>query len=165
MNKLRNRSGAEMPRSFIFFIFLIASIVIDEAIKIFVRNNMYLGESIHVIKGFFRFTYLENRGIAFSFMEDNKLFLIFMPSLLIIILSVIYFLKRKEMGISYDIGSGLCIGGGLANLFDRVVYSSVTDYVDIGSFAIFNLADVFINIGIFLLCLNFLFFRKDEDIE
>ena len=127
--------------------------VIDLISKQLVMNLMSLGDSIKLINNFFYLTYTKNNGAAWSILEDKRI-------LLLIITVFVLFLINKSMNkirlnkleiFTY----GMIIGGIVGNLFDRVFYGSVIDFLDFKIFGynypVFNLADSFIVIGIFIL--------------
>ena len=128
-------------------------IIIDRILKVLVTNNFVLNVRKKIIDGFFYITNCHNEGAAFSLFSGNVLFLIFIT---LIVLFLIYRTINKEninkIGI---LAYGLLLGGILGNLYDRIFYGYVIDYLDFVifkfNFAIFNLADAAIVIGAILL--------------
>lgn len=128
-------------------------IIIDRILKVLVTNNFVLNVKNKIIDGFFYITNCHNEGAAFSLFSGNVLFLIFIT---LIVLFLIYRTINKEnvnkIGI---LAYGLLLGGILGNLYDRIFYGYVIDYLDFVifkfNFAIFNLADAAIVIGAILL--------------
>ena len=128
-------------------------IIIDRILKVLVTNNFVLNVRNKIIDGFFYITNCHNEGAAFSLFSGNVLFLIFIT---LIVLFLIYRTINKEnvnkIGI---LEYGLLLGGILGNLYDRIFYGYVIDYLDFiifnFNFAIFNLADAAIVIGAILL--------------
>ena len=128
-------------------------IIIDRILKVLVTNNFALNVRNKIIDGFFYITNCHNEGAAFSLFSGNVLFLIFIT---LIVLFLIYRTINKEnvnkIGI---LAYGLLLGGILGNLYDRIFYGYVIDYLDLlvwpFNFAIFNLADMAIVIGAILL--------------
>ena len=128
-------------------------IIIDRILKVLVTNNFVLNVRNKIIDGFFYITNCHNEGAAFSLFSGNVLFLIFIT---LIVLFLIYRTINKEnvnkIGI---LAYGLLLGGILGNLYDRIFYGYVIDYLDFVIFkfniAIFNLADAAIVIGAILL--------------
>lgn len=128
-------------------------IIIDRILKVLVTNNFVLNVRNKIIDGFFYITNCHNEGAAFSLFSGNVLFLIFIT---LIVLFLIYRTINKEnvnkIGI---LAYGLLLGGILGNLYDRIFYGYVIDYLDFVifkfNFAIFNLADTAIVIGAILL--------------
>lgn len=130
-------------------------IIIDRILKVLVTNNFVLNVRNKIIDGFFYITNCHNEGAAFSLFSGNVLFLIFIT---LIVLFLIYRTINKENVNKIGIFAyGLLLGGILGNLYDRIFYGYVIDYLDFVifkfNFAIFNLADAAIVIGAILLIL------------
>lgn len=128
-------------------------IIIDRILKVLVTNNFVLNVRNKIIDGFFYITNCHNEGAAFSLFSGNVLFLIFIT---LIVLFLIYRTINKENVNKIEIlAYGLLLGGILGNLYDRIFYGYVIDYLDFVifkfNFAIFNLADAAIVIGAILL--------------
>lgn len=131
--------------------------IIDFISKILVKSNLILYKQIAVIDNFLYLTYTNNYGAAFSILKNSKIFLIII-GLIILIYLVLYIKKQEPKKVIEIIAYGLLIGGILGNLYDRVVYGYVIDFLDFYifgyDFAIFNIADVSIVIAIILLFIN-----------
>ena len=112
-------------------------IIIDRILKVLVTNNFVLNVRNKIIDGFFYITNCHNEGAAFSLFSGNVLFLIFIT---LIVLFLIYRTINKEnvnkIGI---LAYGLLLGGILGNLYDRIFYGYVIDYLDFVIFK-FNFA-------------------------
>jgi signal peptidase II len=120
----------------------------DQASKSVIRANLLLGEAIPSEDSFFRITYTLNDGIAFSMFEGYRMPLIAMQSLLIaVILVLMYVFCRRHYGLLLAFSFPLMLGGGIGNLIDRIRIGAVTDFVAVGSFPIFNLADSALTLG------------------
>ena len=143
-----------------FYLIVLIIFVIDQFLKHLVHQSMRLGQSIPLIDGIIKLTYVRNTGAAFS------LFVGFSPYLVIVgiavALAVIYF-HYKIPAHKYYLQTGLAfiLGGSLGNLADRVFRSFVIDYLDITIWPVFNFADVMINIGVILIA--FKLFAKEEE--
>ncbi len=148
--------------TFIFIVSLILTII-DQLSKVIVIKYLTIGHSIKLIPNFFYLTYTHNTGAAFSILTGKRLFLI-MIVIIIIILLFNYLKKNTPQSKISKIAFSLVIGGALGNLIDRLIRGYVVDFLDfkiIGyNFPIFNLADIFVTIGIFLLLI--ISFRKDD---
>lgn len=101
-------------------------------------------------KSFFSFHLSHNYGAALS-IEIPRGILIFF-SVLVLILFSIYVLKKRFFPYSFS----LIFAGVLGNLYDRIVYGYVIDFISVSKFPVFNLADSFLSFGIFLAILNLL---------
>ena len=142
-------------------------ILIDQIIKLIISINMNVADSINIIKNFFRITYLQNTGAAFSIFSGNRIFLILIT---LVALLLIYFIliKGKEITKVETICYGLLIGGIIGNLIDRVRIGYVIDYLDFnfGSYhyPVFNFADICIVVSaIILLIISFKEVKYDRD--
>ena len=129
-------------------------IIIDQIIKVVITTNVEFAHSINVINNFFRITYLQNTGAAWSILSGNRILLIIVT---IIALGIIYyvFLKDKKIKNYESILLGLLLGGIIGNLIDRVRFGYVIDYLDFNIFSyhypVFNFADICIVISIIIL--------------
>lgn len=145
-----------------YYIIFAALIIVDQFIKIMVRHNMSIGESFPVIGDIFKIEYIENDGMAFGMMSGNRLFLVVIP---IIALVVIYFLWRKyrdRYKSIFGISIMMVLAGGISNIFDRIVFGSVTDYLSLKWFAVFNFADICACVGCVFLCISIWFFDRGK---
>lgn len=109
------------------------------------------------LPGLFSWAYTQNQGAAFSMFSGKAVFLIILTVLLIAGL-IVYLLRHADNPAAERIGLWFIIGGGLGNLWDRIVCGSVIDFIrlDFVNFAIFNVADIFVCTGAALVVLNVL---------
>ena len=132
-------------------VFIIAIIVLlaDQASKYAVVQHMMLHESIPVIPGFFHITYILNKGAAFGFLEHKQWLFIAVA----IGLFLLYFVFRKYLPKVpvVTVGTGLLLGGAFGNAVDRCLFGAVTDFFDFRVWPVFNIADMAIVAGVFLL--------------
>lgn len=145
-------------------IITIASFLIDLISKIFVSNNFNPYIRNKVIDNFFYITYVKNEGAAWSILSGNRFFLIAISIVALIFISNCVFREQnitKLEGFSY----GILLGGIVGNLFDRIVYGYVIDFLDFNIFGynypVFNIADCFIVIGVLIMII--LSFRGDKN--
>lgn len=139
---------------------------IDQISKLLVVNLLTKTDSITIIKNFFYLTYINNDGAAFSILVGKRIFLILIAVLVTVML--IRYIKKNNIQNKLELVSlALIIGGSLGNLMDRVVRGYVIDFLDFKifnyNFPIFNLADTFIVIGVFLLLLKEI--RKENNLD
>ncbi|MGE3063239.1 MAG: signal peptidase II [bacterium] len=135
----------------------------DRLSKILISKNMFEGQSTEVIGNFFRFTYVRNPYAAFSINFGGYWVMMFLSAIAVIFVIVYFqktnFYKPKIIGLS------MIIGGAFGNGFDRFKYREVIDFLDFGigrhRFAIFNIADTSVFIGVCLLIL-LMYTEKDE---
>ena len=140
----------------IFFIDRITKLLVTNFFKLDVRNT--------IINKFFYITNCHNEGAAFSILSGNVSFLIVM-SVLVIIIIFKMIKNKKNISNLLTISFGLLLGGIIGNLFDRIIYGYVIDFLDFTlfnyDFAIFNISDVCILIGAFL----YIFFERSDENE
>jgi signal peptidase II len=134
-------------------------LALDQLTKYLVRENLRLYESWPE-EGFFRLTHGLNSGTAFGLFPNQTMFLIIFSAGAI---GFIYYFYRSHAMPSrlLRLAMGLQLGGALGNLLDRVRSGAVVDFLDVGRWPIFNLADSAIVIGITML-IAITFFVKEE---
>jgi len=118
-------------------------------------------ETFDIIPGFIRFIYVENRGIAFGLFQ-GKTFVIIVLSSIAVFLLVYQLLFNKFDSRLANISLSFITAGGIGNLYDRIVNGFVVDFIEFSffEFPVFNAADIFVNIGAFLLILYLITNRK-----
>ena len=130
-------------------LFLLIDIISKQLVLYFMVEN----QTIQIIPHFFSLTYVKNTGVAFSMLEGNILFILLMSVIVVGVL--VYFAKSKGNGRLEKICYSMILGGALGNFLDRIFYGYVIDFLDFTLFgfkmAIFNVADVLIVCGVFLL--------------
>lgn len=137
-------------------IYLVSFIVLllDQMIKFIITKNMQVLESIAVIPNFFQIHYIQNEGAAWGILNNQTLILTLISALALILLNR-YLQKETTFTKLSVLGYGLLMGGMMGNLIDRILHNHVIDYLDFHifgyDFPVFNLADIGIVIGIFLL--------------
>lgn len=146
-------------------IFKIAIVIfiLDQLIKIIIKNNMNIHDQITIIPNFFSLYYVKNTGAAFSILQNNTTLLIIISVVFICLLN--YFIKQeKEISKLTSLSYGIILGGIYGNLIDRIISHAVTDYLSFEFFSyyfpIFNLADMAIVIGMMLLLFCIIFENK-----
>ena len=145
---------------FVFFIFLI-----DRISKILIiKKSDELGNSEIYSSKFMNFELIWNKGIAFGLFsfDEGLVYQTISLFIFLVIIILIYFIKKSE---SYEkFGFIFILGGALGNLFDRIFYKAVPDFIDIHinnfHWFIFNIADIFISVGVLCLILVEIFFKK-----
>ncbi|MGY0375201.1 signal peptidase II [Clostridium sp. JNZ J1-5] len=139
----------------ILLVFL--GISLDRISKIWALKSLKTGNDIVVIDNFFSFQYLENRGAAFGIFQ-GKVFLLTAVTLLVVIGMIYYLIKYKPDSKVLRLSFALIISGAIGNLYDRVFYKYVVDFIllhyrDIYYFPTFNVADMLVVVGTFLLAI------------
>ncbi len=142
-------------------IYSIASIVImvDLILKFIVSSKLVENDIIKVIPNFFSIYYLKNTGAAFSILQDSTPFLVILSALILLVLNN-YIDKEKDLNKISEISLGMVIGGIFGNMIDRIINHSVTDFISFRifnyNFPVFNIADIGITVGVFLLLISIL---------
>jgi signal peptidase II len=116
-----------------------------------------------LIKDIFHLTYVENRGAAFSILENQRWFLLTVTLLAIIF--IVYFLfKRRQERLIFRISLSMILAGAVGNFIDRVRNGYVVDFFDFRliNFAVFNVADCAVVVGTILLAVYILFFYDND---
>ena len=101
------------------YLLVVGIILLDQIIKICIRNTMYIGESLPLIKDVFHITYVQNRGGAFSILSGQGFILTVVP-LAAIIFAAWYMERHLTDHWSLPLSLCLIIGGGIGNLIDRI---------------------------------------------
>lgn len=136
--------------------------VLDQASKLFFENSLSLYQQIVVIPDYFSWTLAYNKGAAFSFLASESGWQRWFFAAIAVVVSavLVVWLKRlKAHETLLALALALVLGGAIGNLFDRVVYGHVIDFILVHwqnrwYFPAFNLADSAITLGAILLALD-----------
>ena len=162
--------GNEKLNKFLIgFTFLVVCFALDRFSKIYILNILNNeGQVDFYINQYLNIFLVWNTGIGFGlFSSEDKLFYnIFTVIIVIINLVILYFALIESKIKSFFLM--IILGGSLGNLFDRVYYRAVPDFIDLNyagyNWFIFNVADIFITIGILCLILSeFIFYKKKNE--
>ena len=147
----------------IYIVLILILVGADQLSKYLIDTTMFEGETLPFITNFFHITYVKNRGIAFGLFQ-GKLDIIGIATIIAIVAIAYYLYKeRNKLSLVEKMGFIYILAGAIGNMIDRVFRGYVIDMIDfrgIWSF-IFNLADVWINIGVIFIILDQLF-RKNR---
>jgi signal peptidase II len=150
------------------FIFILVLFTIDRISKILILKNFLNNSSSEIyINSFLNFSLVWNSGIGFGILqlEANIFYLLISIIITAINLILIYWMLTSSNYLE-SIFISIILGGALGNLFDRYYYSSVPDFIDLHyesfHWFTFNIADIFITIGIIGLIIIDLFKIKKE---
>ena len=142
--------------SFINFLIIIIIFSLDRVSKFYVILNSESNSSPSLFTSkFLNINLIWNEGIAFGLLSfDQKLYYNLLTVVILIITAIILWMVSRSNGME-KIAFLIVLGGSLGNIFDRVLYKSVPDFIDfhINNFHwfIFNVADIFITLGVILL--------------
>ena len=146
--------------------FIIATLVfsVDRYTKNWVSKNFRIGESKSVYKDYIKITHIKNPWVAWGLkiFGKNKYLYIILPAGLFILLIIWAFIEKDLFTLIF---LGCLIGAGLGNLYDRIIFGEVTDFIDIGikdkRWPVFNVADAVITTSLIIYSLkSILTFKK-----
>lgn len=149
---------------YVEILIIILGLFLDRITKIWALNTLSKVAEIVLIRDFFSFSYLENRGAAFGIFQNKILFLSLIT--FIVMLAIVYYLiKYKPNSKLLRISLALILSGAIGNLIDRVGYKYVVDFImlhykDVYYFPTFNVADMLVVIGTALLAI---YLMKEEN--
>lgn len=136
------------------WLLIIAGVVgLDQLTKWLTVINLNLRETVPIIENVFHFTYVRNTGAAFSiFNEPDERWIFLTISVVAIIALFFYLWKEKNGDKLLCVGMSFILGGGIGNMIDRCLLGYVIDFIDVRliKFAIFNIADSFVCVGVAL---------------
>ena len=148
-------------------IFILLSIfLLDRISKIIILNILEETWRVDIyINSFLNFYLVWNKGIGFGLLSSDQDFFYNIVTIFIVLINfvIIYFLFKEKGSKFYFLI--VILGGSLGNLFDRIYFNAVPDFIDLNyngyHWFIFNIADIFITIGIILLILaEFISYKK-----
>jgi len=153
-------------KKIIISLFIVSIIfIIDRVTKIYILNIADTHNNVDIyINPFLNFILVWNTGVSFGLLSFEKSIIYNSITLLIVLINllIIYLILKSSNLKSYFFL--IILGGSLGNLFDRLYYSAVPDFIDLNykgyHWFIFNVADIFITIGIICLIFDELFFNK-----
>ena len=139
-------------------IIIFFGLLLDRLSKIWALSTLKDNSGIILIKDIFGLEYLENRGAAFGIMQ-NKLILLAIATLLVISGMIYYIIVYKPKSKFLRISLALIISGALGNLYDRLFYKYVVDFIllhykNVYYFPTFNVADMLVVVGTMILAIS-----------
>ena len=159
MNKI------ELKKFFLSFIILSIVFLIDRVTKLYILKLAEVENSVDIyLTSYLNLFLIWNKGVAFGLLSINESIIYNVITIIIsLIIVVILFLMWKNDNIQrYFLA--LVSGGALGNLYDRIVYTAVPDFIDLHfqgfHWFVFNVADIFITVGVFCLILVELFYNN-----
>jgi signal peptidase II len=129
-------------------------VVLDQAAKALVESRLLPGEEVEVV-GLVAITLSHNAGVAFGLASGGGVKLVILTALALLV--VAYVFSRDPQRPGMWVAAGLLAGGALGNLADRIRAGAVTDFVQLGAWPAFNLADVAVTAGVIVLALSYLY--------
>ena len=150
--------------NYYFWLAAIVNITIDVLSKRAIVEVLKIeGTSIAIVPNIFHFTYIRNHGAAFSILAGNPLlrWLSLFVSLILIAIAIV----KTFSNVWEQLGFGLILAGAVGNGIDRLFFDgSVVDFIDLRiiNFAIFNWADISINLGIICLLIHTFIYQPKQ---
>lgn len=176
-SRIKNRSLKDFVKNLWVPLVIIACIIFADLLtKSIVENNLTLGQSVVLIPKFLSITYVLNEGAAFSILEGKRWFLISVTAIAIILLLLYLIYDCDRLTALSKTAIALLIGGAIGNMVDRLAIGSVRDFIEIiyfgydlpllgERFAIFNLADSAVTIGVILLIIAIIIGHRKKEIN
>ncbi len=145
---------------------IILSVLIDQIAKYIVVQTLPLYDSVVLIDGFFSFTHIQNRGAAWGMFSEHRWVFLVATAIAIIVLPIILYRFRK-LHVLFGVSMSLIIGGAVGNMIDRLFLGYVIDFLEFTfiDFPVFNIADICIVVGTFMMAAYILFFDKTLFVE
>lgn len=147
-------------RDVVFFLTALLVVGADQLTKIWVRSNLVVGQSLFEVGIFQIIRFPPNTGAAFGLFPDQS-FILIIVAIAGIILLLVYalFIYRRYPFLNNlpgRVALGLILGGTIGNLIDRLRFGGVTDFISIGIWPAFNLADSAVVVGVILFAYSLL---------
>ena len=138
---------------------LVGIVALDQILK-----TVFTNKSFTILQNILSISYRQNSGAAWSIME-GKVTLLCILTIVFLFLLVTFDHYFKSKNTLYAVGYGLVLGGAVGNLFDRMVYGYVKDFIklDFINFPIFNIADMALTAGVICFMVFFIFFYKTKE--
>jgi len=147
----------------VFFLITLLVVVADQLSKLWIRSNLAVGESLPEA-GFFQLTHIQNTGAVFGLFQDQSFALTIVAIVGIAFLLVYAFIiYPRFFPLDNLLGKsalGLILGGTIGNLIDRLRFGGVTDFISIGWWPAFNIADSAIVVGAILFAYSLLLLAR-----
>ena len=143
----------------VFSLTALLVVVTDQLTKIWIRSSLPLWQSIPD-RGFFQITHVRNTGAAFGLFPDQSFLLTIIASVGVVLLLVyVIFIHRRFPYLDNVLGRftlGLILGGTIGNLIDRLRFGYVTDFISVGIWPNFNIADSAVTVGAIMVAYSLL---------
>jgi signal peptidase II len=141
------------------------TLALDQLSKIWIRSNLPVGQWLPE-DGFFRLTHVRNTGGVFGLFQGQSLALIIVALVAaVFILSTLFIYRRSPFldSILVRLAFGLILGGAIGNLIDRLSLGYITDFISVGIWPAFNLADSAVVVGVIILAYSLIRGRKHRN--
>lgn len=136
-------------RYVLFWAVLCGVVVLDQATKAIVQENLAPGQQSTFIPGVLNLELVRNTGAAFSIGQGAGIFFVAVAlAVLVAVILMVY--RQKDLPLALVVSLSCVAGGGLGNMIDRIINGYVTDFfaTSFMDFPVFNVADVFVTVGV-----------------
>ena len=147
-----------------YVILAVGLIGLDQLVKAWVVANLAIGQTVTLIPHVISLTHIRNTGAAFSILEGQQWVFYIITIIALIVVAVLW---RDSRGhLLYRIGLSLIFAGAIGNFIDRIRQQYVTDMfqVDFMNFAIFNVADACLTVGVIAVVIHLIFFDQQAKV-
>ena len=156
--------GKIIKKNFFNIILILIILFLDQASKYYIINIFNEQNNEIYLTNFLNLQLIWNEGIAFGLLSfDNNIYYNSISLVILIIIIVLLFLMNNQDFYKYFYA--MIVGGAVGNLIDRIRFSAVPDFIDfhISDFHwfVFNIADIFVSLGVFCLIIAEIFFNKE----
>lgn len=149
-----------------YLLAVLMMVIVDQAVKYWAVTMLASIGTIPLVPGVLSLTYVENRGAAFSILENQTW--LFVALAAVILCAIVYALSKNKIQAPIGKISLLVVAAGaIGNVIDRIVNHYVVDMIQLEfiRFPIFNIADIYVCVGIALFAFYYLFIHKDPEDE
>lgn len=163
-----NKKKTSVYYGLILVIGVLALTWLDQWTKALAVEHLKDNASIVLLPGIFELQYLENTGAAFGILNNQLWFFYIVTIVMSSVIIWVYFkLPKTRYYLPVHMILIFLVAGALGNFIDRVSNHYVIDffYFSLINFPIFNVADIYVTVGVALLCILILFIYKEEDFE
>jgi len=158
-NHAQGMGNNMLKKNIFYFFFILFIFILDRVSKLWIISIFNSENNLEIkISSFINLNLIWNKGIAFGlFSYGEKFEYNLLTGLIIMIIAIVFLMIIKTKGFE-KYGFLMILGGALGNIFDRLYYSAVPDFIDIYyknfHWFVFNVADIFITVGVLMLIIN-----------
>ncbi len=131
-------------------------VALDQWTKLLIRNTLEIGEiwsPWEWLTRYARVVHWKNTGVAFGMFQNNNLLFAILVSVIALVI-IFYYPQLTEGDWFLRIALSMQLGGAVGNLIDRLTVGHVTDFISVGNFAVFNVADASVTVGVGIMILG-----------
>lgn len=156
----------KLKKNWFFFIISIVIFFLDRVSKIYIID-FFLDQKIDTfyINPYLNFVLIWNTGMAFGVLQSDSIFYHFLSAFIFCIIIFLFIWLVSSISKFEKISISLILGGAIGNLYDRIVFNAVPDFIDLHyldyHWFVFNVSDIIITVGVILLLLKDIFSKKN----